>query len=293
MEIQHPIQHAMASFWAFLPEGDSVRVARDGRFECVFGEYSARRQVFADYYRTKVEKGAGLAPHIVFARSGDSIDEIVQFTSDWGPLRPNGPDGVALRAAFRRNANPQNCFAFYTSEWRARRREFAEAIRLVDANDLKPLRRLLPYQHQRRNPVRAGALYPYLETGSRLEVLEDLWMADGRMTKEDVRRTAKRCGIFFVEKGGPKYQMVFEAVSLLDAFWHMLLLDLTARWPTHRTCANAKCRQPFLPGRLDQKYCEPECAGRAARLAYYHKKGAAARKHKREKEARAKESTRT
>jgi hypothetical protein len=283
MEVQHPIQQALASFWAFLPEEKSLRIGHYGGLgEYVSGEYAVRRQVFVDYYLTIAEKTREIAPHILFARSGDSVEDIVRFTEEWGPLRPNTASDRRLRVPFGPTVSPENYFAFYVQEWRASRKDFAKAIGMVEADDIKGLRGLLPYQHQRGNPVRAGALYPYLETGTALDVLEDLWTADGRMTKAEVRRTAKRCGIFLAEKDGPKYQMVFEAVSLMDAFWHMLLLDLTSRMPTHRTCANAKCGQPFLwKKRSDQKYCGPECAGRAARLAYYHRKGAADRRHKR------------
>jgi hypothetical protein len=283
MKVQHPIQHALASFWAFVPDEDGLRITRDGRFKYVSGEYVARRQVFADYYRIKVEKGTEFAPHILFARSGDSIEDIRRFTSDWGPLQPNGPDDISLRMAFGGAVSPQNYFAFDIESWRFRQQQFAKAIRLVETNDLEALRRLVPYQHQSGNPVRTGALYPYFEIGSPIEILEELWTADGRMTKGDVRRTAKRCGIFFTEKGGPKYQMVFEAVSLMDAFWHMLLLDLTGCTPTRRICANAKCHQPFLRERSDQKYCGPECTRKAARLAYYHRTGAAKRRNNRER----------
>lgn len=286
MKVQHPIQHILASFWAFLPADGSLRVGRAGDFEYVCGEYAARRQVFAEYYRALAARGNELFPHFVFARSRETVEGILDFTSEWGPLRPNTSGEPLLRTAFGSGASPENYFAFYTDDWRANRRRFAEAVRLVEADDIKALRRLLPYQHQSENPVRTAALYPYFEAGTAIEVLERLWTGDGRMTTAGVRRTAERCGIFFTEKGGPKHRLVLEAVSLADAFWHMLLMDLTERKPMVRACANAKCRTPFLADRSDQKYCGPDCARRVANLAYYHRTGAANRKCERQKKAR-------
>jgi len=79
---------------------------------------------------------------------------------------------------------------------------------------------LLPYQHQSERPVRTAALYPFFEVGTPIEILERLWTEDGGMTKAEVRRTAEECGIFFTEKGSPKYRMVFEARRVSSTLRH-------------------------------------------------------------------------
>jgi hypothetical protein len=245
MDIQQPIQHALASFSAFVPARKTVELGRVGeqeaarggdKIEYVRGEFGDRRQVFADYYREPV------GPHLQFANTGDTVEEIIRFTSEWGPLRPNHKGEFLLRTAFGGDVSPENYFAFYTEPWRQSRREFAQAIQLVEKDNIKGLRKLLPYQHQGQRPCREGALYSYLETGTPIEILEELWTADGRMTEMEARETAERAGIFVEYEGGPKHRIVFEAVSLMDAFWHMLLLDLTVRRQRARICVNPSQR---------------------------------------------------
>jgi hypothetical protein len=284
MEVQHPTQQTLSSFIAFVPEEGSLRVGRFANRDYVYGQFGYVRQVFSDYYFASSQKANERMPHILFARSGDNVEDVLDFTYEFGPLRPNGRDESLLRFAFApeeaapEEAAPENYFAFYVDNWAASRKRFADALQLASSDSVEQLWKLLPYRKPNMGPIKGGALYPYVDTGTPIEMLERLWMADGRMTKEEVRRTARRLGIFAREKSGPKYQLVFEAVSLMDAFWHMLFLDIIARRPMLR-CANEKCgKPPFFPTRSDQIYCEPECARRAANLASYHKKGAARRR---------------
>lgn len=289
MEVQHPTLHALSSFIAFVPDEGSLRVGRFANRDYVFGQFGYVRQVFSDYYFASSKKDDERAPHMLFARSGDKVEDVLDFTYQFGPLRPNEKDEHLLRWAFEsEEASPDNHFAFYVDNWAASRKRFAEALQLASSDSEEQLWKLLPYRQPNMGPIKGGSLYPYVDTGTPIEMLERLWMADGRMTKEEVRRTARRLGIFAREKGGPKYQLVFEAVSLMDAFWHMLFLDIIARRPMLR-CANAKCgKPPFFPDRSDQIYCEPECARRAANLASYHRKGAARRREQSLKERQAK-----
>jgi hypothetical protein len=250
-----------------------------GNYDYVTGQFAYRRQVFSDYYSVSSQKGRVLAPHMLFAKSGDKVEDILHFTSEFGPLRPNEKDESLLRRAFgpKRDVSPENNFAFYLDNWRASRKQFAKALQLSSNDRVGQVEELLPYRQPTMGPIKEGSLYPYIDTGTPIEVLERLWIADGRMTREEVRQTARRLGIFAREKSGPKYQIVFEAVSLMDAFWHMLFLDLIVRRPILR-CANEKCGQPYIAKRSDQKYCEPECARRTANRASYHRTGAARRR---------------
>lgn len=280
MEVQYPIQQTFASFSGWVPKPGSLKVKCFGHYEYVCGRYYARREVFADYYYRSHIKGVERSPHLLFAQAGDSIEEILAFTYEWGPLRPTPPTGDYLRSAFPavNQPSPENYFVFRVDTWRASRRTFADALQLVATDSAEDMPDLLPYRQPEMGPIKTGSIYPYIDTGTPLEVIERLWMADGRMTKEEVRRVAQRVGLFLREKGGPRYQIVFEAVSLMDAFWYMLFLDLTVRKSMVRICANAKCGQPFRAQRTDQKHCSDTCARRAANLAYYHKTGAQLRR---------------
>lgn len=275
MEVQHHIQHTLASFSAFLPPEASLRVGRFGKYEYVCGEYALRREVFADYYRPSRTNGVEHAPHLSFAKSDNSLEGILNFTYNWGPLSPNLADDSLLRFAFdtKERPNPENFFAFYVGNWRASQKRFADAVQSAANDNVEAVRWLLPYRQPAMGPIKSGALYPYIDTGTPIEVLERHWMADGRMTKDEVRRTARHWRIFFPEKGGPRYQLVFEAASLMDAFWHMLFIDLTVRRPMIRICANPRCMQTYRAGRSNQMYCGSDCAKKAANLEYYHRKG--------------------
>ena len=70
----------------------------------------------------------------------------------------------------------------------------------------------------------------------------------------------------------------------MDAFWHMLSLDLAVLRPMVRIRANSKCKKAFLARRSHQKYCESECARKTANLTYYHEKGADRRPERKGKE---------
>src|SRR5580693_3239472 len=272
MEVQHPIQHTLSSFVAFVPLEGSLRVGRFGNRDYVCGQTAYVRQVFSDYYFGSSKKGVERAPHVLFARSGDKVEDVLNFTDEFGPLRPSAPDEDLVKFASE-DFSPEINFAFFLDNWRASRKQFAEALQFASNDNVEQLRQLLPYRQPNMGPIKQGALYPYIDTGTPIEVLERLWMADGRMTKEEVRQTARRMLKFAREKDGPKCQLVFEAVSLMDAFWQMLFLDLTNRRPALRICSNAKCGQPYRAERSDQKYCNPICTRRAANLVHYHKRG--------------------
>ena len=177
MKVQHPIQHMVASFWAFMPKENSLRVERSGLGDYICGEYDGRRQVFGDYYRAVAAKRTQDAPHIRFARSRDSEEEICQFTAEWGPLCPNHSPKGLLQTAFGPTSDPAVQFAFLMNDWRISRTQFAEANQFLETDDIKALRPLLPYQHQSQNPLRTGALYPYFDIGTPIEKLQRIWNA--------------------------------------------------------------------------------------------------------------------
>src|SRR5690348_3664277 len=99
MKVQHHIQHSyIASFSAFLPLEKTLRVGRFANDEYVCGEFGGgRREVFADYYSLSTTKGVAQLPHLDFAKSDTSMEGVLRFTSNWGPLNPNAADDMLLR----------------------------------------------------------------------------------------------------------------------------------------------------------------------------------------------------
>lgn len=140
MKVQHPIQHILASFFACLPAEESLRIEFVGGVEgvggspCVCGVCAVLRQVFADYYSAGLHERNRTRSTYSLRECRDSIQDVLRFTSEWGPLRPNCSGDPLLERVFGKGASPEQYFAFAVDTWRGYRDQFREAIQRVDAD---------------------------------------------------------------------------------------------------------------------------------------------------------------
>jgi hypothetical protein len=219
-----------------------------GRFQ------SRRRQAFADYYRQPGQKGVEIAPHVLFARCPDTVESIIQFTNQWGPLHqpPQEDPGSGYDPSIFTESERKNLFQYFWFTpfwWRSLQQRFIDAMNRL----AKP----------KWDPSETG-LTEYIP-------MQTHTLMFGIERHRDVLAPKVRAG------------------SLIESFWLMVWLDIAEGSRRLRMCANPRCsNRVFRTSRSDQIYCTEECRGRFNKRKNWAASGSEKRKLKRSRKKKGK-----
>ena len=231
-----------------LPDPKAFTIVPSGGTEWIKGKFAFKfRDVFEDYYAQPVEKGNELAPHILFARSQNDVESIIQFTKEWGPLhqpRQERPlTGFDHRIFTEEElSDREQYFAFTPFWWQSAQTRFKDVMDRLARPKWEPWE---------------SGLEEYIP-------LTTHTISFSILRRRDALAPRVRAG------------------SLIEAFWLMLWLDMAEEGRRIRMCANTRCKtRVFRTGRSDQIYCSPACKELVNKRLWWAKTGSDARRARR------------